>query len=74
MREIKVGNIKISNKNPFTLLAGPCQIEDMDHALFMADRIKKITDELGIGFIYKSSFDKANRSSATGKRGVGLEK
>ena len=74
MRTIKVGNIEISNNNPFTLIAGPCQTESRDHSMMMAENIKKITDKLGINFIYKSSFDKANRTSSKSTRGLGLEK
>ncbi len=74
MREIQVRDIKISNKLPFTLIAGPCQTESLDHSLMMAENIKKICDKLKINFIYKASFDKANRSSIGGKRGAGLEK
>ncbi len=59
---------------PLVLIAGPCQMESRDHAFMMAENIKKITDKLGIQFIYKSSFDKANRTSVEGKRGMGLEK
>src|SRR5690606_36731844 len=59
---------------PFTLIATPCQVESRDHALMMAENIKKITDKLNIGFVYKCSFDKANRTSIEGKRGLGLEK
>lgn len=70
---VSVGNIKISNDLPFTLVAGPCQIETLDHALFMASSVKKITDKLNIPFIYKSSYDKANRTSLKGKRGAGIE-
>lgn len=70
---VKVGNIEIANNLPFTLVAGPCQIESMDHALFMAGSVKKITDKLDIPFIYKSSYDKANRTSINGKRGVGIQ-
>ena len=55
------------------LIAGPCQIESKDHALMMAGALKEITDRLGIGLVYKSSFDKANRSSISSKRGVGLD-
>lgn len=69
---VKVNDISIANNLPFTLVAGPCQIENLDHALYMADSIKKITDKLNIPFIYKSSFDKANRSSAKAARGAGL--
>jgi 2-dehydro-3-deoxyphosphooctonate aldolase (KDO 8-P synthase) len=74
MRTIQVQNIKIANNLPFVLIAGPCQTESLDHSLMMASNIKRICDKLNIGFIYKSSFDKANRSSVEGKRGLGLEK
>ena len=74
MRLIETKNIKIANNLPFVLIAGPCQTENRDHSLMMAENIKKITDKLGIGFIYKSSFDKANRSSVDSERGLGLEK
>lgn len=70
---VKVVKLEISNNLPFTLVAGPCQIESLDHALFTAHSIKKITEELNIPFIYKSSFDKANRTSVHAKRGVGIE-
>ncbi|MBM3580287.1 MAG: 3-deoxy-8-phosphooctulonate synthase [Alphaproteobacteria bacterium] len=73
MRTIQIGNIKISNHLPFALIAGPCQTESLNHSLMMASNIKRICDKLGINFIYKSSFDKANRSSIGGKRGAGLE-
>ncbi len=71
---IELLDIKIANNLPFTLIVGPCQIESMEHALFMADKLAKITSKLGIPFIYKSSFDKANRTSINGQRGIGLEK
>ncbi len=71
---IEIGDIKIGNNLPFALVAGPCQIENLDHALFMADNIKNITDKLNIPFIYKSSFDKANRTSVHAERGAGLDK
>lgn len=71
---IQIGNVKIANNLPFTLAAGPCQIETLDHALFMASSIKKITDKLNIPFIYKSSYDKANRTSINSPRGAGIEK
>jgi 2-dehydro-3-deoxyphosphooctonate aldolase (KDO 8-P synthase) len=70
---VKVANISISNDLPFVLVAGPCQIETLDHALFVAEQIKKITNKLGISFIYKSSFDKANRTSAKAQRGTGID-
>ena len=71
---IQCGKLKISNVNPFTLIAGPCQLENEKHALEVANELKKITEKLGIGLIYKTSFDKANRTSLKGKRGAGLEK
>ncbi len=70
---VKVANISIANNLPFVLVAGPCQIETLDHALFIAESIKKITNKLGISFIYKSSFDKANRTSAKAQRGTGID-
>lgn len=71
---VNVGdNIKIANNLPFALVAGPCQIESLDHALFTASEIKRVADKLAIPFIYKSSYDKANRTSAKSKRGVGID-
>ena len=66
MRIIHINNFKIANNLPFTLIAGPCQMENRDHALMMAENIKKITDKLNINFIYKSSFDKAPSSTRIG--------
>ena len=71
---IKLNNIEISNDKPFTLIAGPCQMESEQHSLDIAGAIKEITDKLNIGFIFKTSFDKANRTSLKSKRGLGLEK
>tara|TARA_Y100000034_G_C6873371_1_gene399064 strand:+ start:923 stop:1729 length:807 start_codon:yes stop_codon:yes gene_type:complete len=65
---------EIDNNKPLTFIAGPCQIESLTHAEMVAGTLKEITDELGINFIYKSSFDKANRTSGHSKRGVGLTK
>lgn len=73
-KTIKLGNIEISNEKPFMLIAGPCQMESRDHAFMMAEKLVEITSKLNIPFIYKSSFDKANRTSLHGKRGIGLEK
>ena len=70
---VKCGSVEISNSNSFCLIAGPCQLETEYHAMDMAGKIKEITTSLGIGFIYKTSFDKANRTSLKGKRGAGLE-
>jgi len=73
-KTVKCGKLSISNTSPFTLIAGPCQLENEKHALEVANELKKITEKLGIGLIYKTSFDKANRTSLKGKRGAGLEK
>ncbi|MEN3394841.1 3-deoxy-8-phosphooctulonate synthase [Brucella melitensis] len=71
---VKVGNVTFSNSAPLALIAGPCQMETRDHAFEMAGRLKELTDKLGIGLVYKSSFDKANRTSLKAARGIGLEK
>lgn len=73
-RHIKVGNVTLGNDLPLTLIAGPCQMESRDHALEMAAALSEMTKKLNIGLIYKSSFDKANRTSASSQRGIGLEK
>ena len=75
MNSIKVncGNIEISNNNKICIIAGPCQLETEQHAMDMAGKIQEITKKFGLGFIYKTSFDKANRTSLKGKRGAGLE-
>ncbi len=72
--KVKCSNFEIANNKPFTLIAGPCQLESEDHALKISNELKKITNELGINLIYKTSFDKANRTSLKGKRGLGLDK
>ena len=73
-KSVKCGKLNLSNSEPFTLIAGPCQLESEKHALEISSKLKKITDELRLGLIYKTSFDKANRTSLNGKRGMGLEK
>lgn len=73
MKTVKVGDINIANNLPFVLLAGPCVIESREHAFKMATSLKKICDKEGVPLIYKSSFDKANRSSISGHRGPGME-
>jgi 2-dehydro-3-deoxyphosphooctonate aldolase (KDO 8-P synthase) len=72
--KVKCANFEIANNQPFTLIAGPCQLESEKHALDISQELKKITSELKINLIYKTSFDKANRTSLKGKRGIGLEK
>ena len=71
---IKIKKLNLGNNLPLTLIAGPCQIESKDHSHMIASKIKEITNKLKIGFIFKSSFDKANRTSLKSKRGVGLDK
>ena len=75
MTNIKVncGNIEISNNNKICIIAGPCQLETEQHAMDMAGQIQEITSKFDMGLIYKTSFDKANRTSLKGKRGAGLE-
>ncbi len=70
---IKVGNVELGNKLPLALIAGPCQIESREHAIFIAGQMVEITKKLGIPYIFKASFDKANRTSINSARGVGLE-
>lgn len=72
-RELDCSGIKISNRNKFFLIAGPCQIESREHAVEIASAIKEITDSQGISLVYKSSFDKANRSSHSSQRGIGID-
>ena len=71
---IKIGSLKVANNLPLTLIAGPCQLESEAHAFMMMDKINKISKKLKFNFIYKTSFDKANRTSLKGKRGLGLNK
>lgn len=70
---VTVGTLKIGNDLPLTLIAGPCALESRAHAFEMASALKELTSRLGIGFIYKTSFDKANRTSANSTRGMGLD-
>jgi 2-dehydro-3-deoxyphosphooctonate aldolase (KDO 8-P synthase) len=71
---ITVGGLEIANDLPFTLISGPCQLESRDHAMEMAEALTEICAGLGIGLIYKTSFDKANRTSLSGERGIGMVK
>ena len=73
MKTVLIDNYKVSNDLPFTLLAGPCALESRDHAMFMSEKLKEITDRLGVKLVYKSSFDKANRTSIKSSRGAGLD-
>ena len=71
---VQIGKVAFGNHLPFSLIAGPCQMESRAHAFEMASALKEICDKLGIGLVYKSSFDKANRTSGKAARGIGLEK
>lgn len=70
---IKVGKVELGNKLPLAIIAGPCQIESREHAIFIAGKMVEITKKLGVPYIFKASFDKANRTSINGARGVGLD-
>lgn len=72
MKAVQIGALQIANNLPFTLIAGPCQIESEAHAMEIAGALHEISKALGIGIIYKSSYDKANRTSATAARGIGM--
>lgn len=73
IHHVKVGGLTIGNDQPFVLFAGPCAMESREHALEMSQALKEVTDKLGIGLVYKSSFDKANRTSGSSPRGIGLD-
>jgi len=73
-RHVTVGKLTIGNDLPLTIIAGPCTMESRDHALDMSGALKEIADQLGIGLIYKSSYDKANRTSVSSTRGLGIDK
>jgi 2-dehydro-3-deoxyphosphooctonate aldolase (KDO 8-P synthase) len=70
---VKIRNVEIANDKPLAIIAGPCALESRDHALEVSAALKEIADKLGIGLIYKTSFDKANRTSANSARGLGME-
>lgn len=72
-KKIKIGNFEIGNELPIAIIAGPCQIESRQHAIDIAGHMVEITKELGINYIFKASFDKANRTSLNSPRGVGIE-
>ncbi|MDB3873118.1 3-deoxy-8-phosphooctulonate synthase [Pelagibacteraceae bacterium] len=73
-KELNIKNFSVSNDSPLFLISGPCQLENRDHAMFMAENLKKICEKNKINLVYKTSFDKANRTSLTSKRGLGLSK
>jgi 2-dehydro-3-deoxyphosphooctonate aldolase (KDO 8-P synthase) len=71
---VRVGRVEIGNDRKLAIIAGPCQLESREHAFAMAGRLKEMAAKAGVGFVYKTSFDKANRTSSSGRRGLGLEK
>ena len=73
MKTVKIGNVSVSNELPFTLISGPCQLESLDHALMLAETLAETCSDLGIPYIFKASFDKANRSSLGTARGMGID-
>ena len=73
MKKVQVGNVTFSNDLPFVLIAGPCQMESAAHGMEMASAINEICEKLSISYVFKASFDKANRTSVNGIRGMGLE-
>jgi 2-dehydro-3-deoxyphosphooctonate aldolase (KDO 8-P synthase) len=74
MRSVTIGSLTLANDRPFVLIAGPCQMESREHALETAAALNEMCAALGIGLIYKTSFDKANRTSGTAQRGIGMDK
>ena len=71
--KVTAGKVVFGNDLPLTLIAGPCQLESRQHAFDMAGALKELCAKLGIGLVYKTSYDKANRTSLTGRRGAGLD-
>ena len=72
-RRVTIAHVEVANDLPLVVIAGPCVMESRQHALDMSGALKEMTGKLGVGFIYKSSYDKANRTSADSPRGVGLQ-
>jgi len=73
MKHVTIGALDVANDRPLTLIAGPCQLESVDHAQMIAGTLKEACDAVGAGLIFKGSYDKANRTSLSGKRGLGME-
>ncbi|GAA3875007.1 3-deoxy-8-phosphooctulonate synthase [Celeribacter arenosi] len=73
-RDVNIGSVSFSNARPIGLIVGPCQLESLDHARMLADRIAQACEATGTPFVFKGSYDKANRSSLSGKRGLGAQK
>ncbi|GFE65075.1 3-deoxy-8-phosphooctulonate synthase [Litoreibacter roseus] len=73
MKTVALGNVQVSNDLPLTVIAGPCQLEGLDHALMIAERMAEACAKAGAGYVFKASYDKANRTSLSGKRGLGMD-
>ncbi len=73
MTQVTVGDLRIGNDRPLTVIAGPCQLESQDHAQMIAGRMKEICDAAGAQYVFKASYDKANRTSLSGARGMGID-
>ena len=73
VKQVTLGNVTFANDQPISIICGPCQMETKQHTFDMAGQLKEIHDKLGIGFVYKTSYDKANRTSISGKRGAGID-
>jgi len=73
MKDVDIGTLTVGNDRPLTVIAGPCQLESLDHALMIATEMKAICDRAGAGYVFKASYDKANRTSLAGKRGLGID-
>ncbi len=73
MKTVRVGDLAISNASPLAVIAGPCQLESLDHAMTIAERMKEACAAAGAGYVFKASYDKANRTSVSGRRGPGIE-
>ena len=73
MKDVQIGGLTVGNDRPLTVIAGPCQIESADHAQMIAGRMAEICAEVGAQYVFKASYDKANRTSLSGKRGIGMD-
>ena len=73
MKEVRIGGLTVSNDHPLLVIAGPCQLESLDHAQMIAGRMAEVCAAAGAQYVFKASYDKANRTSLKGRRGLGIE-
>lgn len=73
MKHVQIGKLTCGNDLPLTVIAGPCQLETLDHALMIAEAMAEACEKAGAGYVFKASYDKANRTSLSGKRGIGMQ-